>query len=862
MKLIKIFLPICFIFLLILSACSAKKNTFTSRAYHNLTAYYNVHFNGQESFKEGLQKIDEAHRDNFTIVLPVFVYNNENSVKAGAAEMDKCIAKSAKLIKQHSITARPKRKPQETDNPYKAKSQKEFYEKPDYCNYVDDAYMLMGKGHFYKYDFEAAIKTFEVVTEKFAKYDVKYEALLWLSRCYLQIKKFNDTKRILDVISTDKKCPKFLEKDILLTYADFYLRQQKYDDGLTFLEKVILLEKKKNLKARYKFIAAQIYQRNDNCYKASLLYSEVIKINPQYDLVFNSQINRAACFTSGDASKLRKELEKMLKDDKNFDYQDQIYFALAKLAERDNDKKSAEEYYKLSAKTSISNPSQKAMSFLALADIYFSRPEYLLAQAYYDSTMTSLDRNYPDYDKIALKTRNLSDLVNNLNEVQRQDSLQRVAKMSEKERNEFIDDLIQKVKEEEQTQKKENQLTNQENRQNQQQSGGKWYFYNPTAMGLGKTEFLKRWGNRRLEDNWRRKNKASVQNDDEKTDNSADSTETLKKKLSNKKREYYLVDLPLSEEKVQKSDEKIAESMFNVGVIYAKKMNDKNEAIKAFEAFISRFPTHKHSLEANYQLYELYKSQDNAAKADEYKNKIIQQFPNSHYAKLLGNPEYLSQIKEKERKATQLYDQAYSEFVKKNYPSVVLLCSNAETQYPDNLLMEKFLFIKALSNGELGKTDSLTFQLERLIAKFPNSEVKPQAEGILKTLKSGKLNPNFYSFDEKQPHLYVIILSKNTDINRVMFNLTNHNLDFFASKSFQTDSVAFNEQKILLGYKPFNNKTEAMEFYRSVIVNQVHKDFKPNEYRHFVISVSNQKLFLESKDIDKYDDFFKQNYSK
>ncbi|MFW6224697.1 MAG: hypothetical protein ACOC4B_00345, partial [Bacteroidota bacterium] len=142
-------------------ACSTEKNTFVTRTYHNITAKYNAYFNGKESFKAGLQKVDDSFEDDYTHILPIFKYGDENIAQSVAPEMERAIDKATKVIEKHSITAKPKNlKKKKSERKKLTDKEKEYYSKTEYNKWVDDSYLMMGKAYFYEHEFMMAIKTF------------------------------------------------------------------------------------------------------------------------------------------------------------------------------------------------------------------------------------------------------------------------------------------------------------------------------------------------------------------------------------------------------------------------------------------------------------------------------------------------------------------------------------------------------------------------------------------------------------------------------------------------------------------------------------------------------------------------------
>ncbi|MBE9467903.1 MAG: tetratricopeptide repeat protein [Bacteroidetes bacterium] len=884
----------CFIVIAFVLSCSTKKNTTISRSYHNLTAHYNVFFNANESFKKGQEKIDNTFHDNYSDILPLFKYGDNKVAKSIYPQMNKTIEKASKTIKKHSITAKPKRKKKQL-----SKSQKDFFSKKEYCNWIDNSYIIMGQSHFYKRDFYPAIETFNYVVQQYNNDPVRYEGLLWLTRTYNEMNNFSKSEELLNQIEGEKnKLPKKLEEDFMAVYADFFLKQKKYEEAIPKLLKAIEYNKKKKTIVRYKYILAQIYQKIDDNDNASLYYNEVIKLQPEYEMAFNAKINLAILYdTSFDYDKnIEKQLFKMLKDDKNIDFQDQIYFALANISFKEKDIPKAIDYFKLSTQKSISNTNQKAISFLSIADIYFDQTKYTLAQAFYDSTVTFLDKTYPDYEKINSKTQYLTELVKNLKTVQLQDSLQNLAKMTEKEKFAVIDKLIKQVEKEEEQKKQKEQddklnsgFTNQNSRNNNNNNlGGKWYFYNPNALSMGKSGFIQKWGRRKLGDDWRRKNKASVDFDQTAENNDSEqSNDKKKKQLSNKDREYYLRDIPASDSAINNSNSQIQEALFNIANVYQNKLYDYNQAIIVYESLIEKFPENNYLLVTYYRLYSLNKNLENIEKSNYYKNIIIDNFSESNYAKVLINPDFFKELQKKKNKINFIYSATYKYYQNNEFDKVLYNFHFIDTTYKNNNLMSKFELLKTLSVGKQSDSTKFKTELINFIKKYPKCDETKYATSILASLTHTKTKvittdsvitvsadafenekdtteQNIYSINNKAVHFYVIALdSKKIDVNELKFNMSNFNIDYYSYINFSISSMLLNTNFQLIVVKRLKNKDQATNYYESIITNDiVFKNIKPNDFRHFIISIDNFKIFYQDKSIKKYLKFFNKNYLK
>ena len=867
-------------------SCTTQKNTFVTRTYHNVTSKYNVLFNGSESFKKGQKTMLDQHKNDFSDLLPVFLYEDQQLTNTVGPDMDRTIKKSEKLISLHSITVKPEIKSNKPLSPRK----REFMSKKEYNNWVDNSYLLMGKAQFYKNEFEKAKETFLYIINEYKSQKTIYETKIWLARTYNELKDFDSADEILKLLENTADFPKSLKNLLYTTIADYYIKNEELDAAIPYLEKSLKHERKKKLKVRYTFILAQLCEKTGQLKKASDFYSKVIKMNPRYEMTFNARISRALSYQKGFGSvkEIEGQLLKMLKDDKNIDYRDQIYFALGNLAMKEENTAKAIENYKKSIRESTTNTDQKTRSFLTLADIYYEVPDYMLAQAYYDSTVAQLDMSYPEYDLIYAKSKNLTNLVDQIHIVNLEDSVQRLAKLDNDELMTFIDNLIAQVrKQEEQASlmERESRLNEQFGRelsaQNAMRSnipgvGGKWYFYNETAKSLGFKEFRLKWGNRRLEDNWRRKNKMtssfSASTSSEGTEFITDDEIKPEEKLSNKSRDYYLIHIPKNDSMLQESHQRIEQALFSMGLIYMNDLKDPEEAAESFKEMIKRYPDSKNVLQAYYHLYTIYKEQNNTALSEMYKGKIIEAYPQSSYAQLLTNPNYIKELEFEERKVTDYYDVTYQHFLQNNCTEVISRCNFALVNYPDDQLIPKFSFLKILCIGKTQDINSFSEGLYDLISSFPGTEVAENAKNIISFIEKERpqikeeeemrIALKLYENTDNATHFFAFVMPKQLNINQLIFNIINFNLDYFDDLNLRVENVELNNSHTLILVKQFKNKEQAMPYYNRITKETaIFKDVDQNVITGFVISSPNMNILRTDKSTDRYLKFFSENYN-
>ena len=854
----------------LLFSCSTKKNSFTRRVYHNLTCHYNGYWNGNEKFKQGVRELEKNAKYNFHKVLPVTNYGTKEDASSLNQYMDIAIKKASIMIQRHSL----------------------YFHKKEYNRWIDDCYMLIGKSYFYKKEFSNARRTFKFIINDYDKETVKYEAMLWLARTFIQMEEFEKAQSYLDLIKSKMgkdDMTNSVIKDFPLVYANFYILQENYSSAMAYLYDGIDLNTKKQLVTRLKFILAQIYEKENDLTEASLLYKEVFKRNPDYDLAFQAKINLAKCFESGSGNSklIVKTLNKMLKDPKNEDYRDQIYYVLAEVELKKNNDTLAINYLVLSVSTSVNNNFQKASSALTLAQLYFDVPEYENAQAYYDTAMQFLPEDYPNYETIEAKTKILSEIVENLIVIQLEDSLQNLASMSEEDRNAVIDKLIAQVALEEQKRREEEQRiqqdqsfarTNDFSRREGQKSGA-WYFYNPTTLSFGLTEFNKKWGRRKLEDLWILSNKrvTSFGDDEELTPLDSLSSDSVAVVSTDPlKRDTYLQYIPLTEEQIIVSDEKIANSYFQLGRLYDQGLEDFFEAINSYEKLLDEYPENDFLLLTYYNLYKLYEKIGNQTKVEFYKNLLIEKFPDSDYAKIIIDPNYYKELEAEKNKALVLYDETYSAYKDGDYYLVINNSDDAFAVYNEpKEILAKFKYLKALSIGKVDIVDSLTSQLKQLIDTFPDTEVTPLAKDLLEYIEGPQITEDditqeekqaneLYIYEPKEVHLFVLIVNgMEVNINAVKVRISDFNGKHFSLKDLTINSILLDKDHHLITVGNFENSEDALIYYNAIRKDTyIFSNLLTDNYSSFVISTKNYPVFYKSKDITVYELFFKREYLK
>ena len=811
--------------------------------------------------------------------------------------MDEAIKKASIAIQRHSIYT-------------KSKHDSKLAERN---KWIEDCYLLIGQAQFYKHDFWTAIETFQYTSSEYKEGHVRNDALIWLTRSYLELGKVTDAEYLLDYLKNEKAMPVRLKGEYAATAANFYLQRNNLPKAIEEMQHAASYTKKKDVRARYYFILAQLHQKQGELEPAFAAYTKVIRLNPPYELAFNARINRARCFdvNSVDAVSVKRELTKMLKDEKNKEYLDQIYYALAGIAEQEKNETEAIRLLDLSVGASTSNTTQKALSYRTLADIYYARPEYVKSSDYYDSCIVSLTSDHPDYYDILQRRNSLERLVKNLRIIMLEDSLQGLASLSPADREARIDAIIAHQAEEQERLKKEaeekqhieeqqvleeKQLKSQP--RNYQQPSitqqGAWYFYNPPSVTAGVKEFMKKWGFRKLEDNWRRSDKEAdnTSQQDESTaatsiDSLADSQKAMGDSIfkldAGKRKAAYLHAVPASESQLKESNIRLTEAYYNVGIIYKEQLVNFPESVKSFETLDSRFPENKYKLPSYYNLYRLYISLNDSLKAAKYKDFLIKNYPESEYSKLILNPNYFAEAKKKTAVLQVYYENTYRAYMNGQYQDVIERKILADTLFPkNNPLAGRFALLKAMAVGKLQSLNDFEVALDDVVRSFPKDTVSVRAAEILVFVKARKaqnapadtslkigqrinevIDSTAYSYAPETPHLFLIVAQRDKGIN---VSDTKSKMTAFDNANFHDNNLAIVNGNMDLSWlyisvSGFTNKEDAMNYYYAITSDTVMHDlFTSANSQYFVISPTNLTQMAQTKAIQKYAAFFQDKY--
>jgi len=899
----RLFLHTIFIVLglVIFSGCSTEKNTAVTRTFHNVTSKYNIYFNANESVKAGLENVNQRIEDDFTRVLPIYKESDPAVANLVKSDMDYAVVKCSKLVEIHSLTKKPKRKKGGGSRKYQ-----EFASQEEFNKYIDDSYLLMGKAYLYEQNYYAAIDHLSYVVRKYPDQETADEAQIFLIRAYTELERFIEANEVIQAVQGYEDFPKRLERDLALATANYYMKQKEHIDAIRMLDIAIKKTFWKRDKARYQYIIAQLYQELGQNEQASEAFRQVIKMSPDYAMVFNARINSAGVFSGeGNTEDLKKELNKMLRDKKNFDYRDQIYYALGNVHFREGSRDVAEEDYRMSVSTSFKNQYQRALSAITLADLYFEDLNYRGSQSYYDSAMIIIDENYPNYKNVEARYHSLTNLVDNLLTVEREDSLQRVAQMPEAEREALITKMIEDEQERQRNMENvamqgaqdQGYYRSNRYRMGMGSSGGSgWYFYNPQTVSYGKVTFQQQWGRRPLEDDWRRADKNTIMlGEDEEV---ADETEPEEKRVEDPmQREFYTQDLPLTDSLMAVSHERIRDALYNAGKLFKSEFEDYPRSAEEFEELNRRYPSNIYLLSAYFDLYDLYELIGDKEKSNYYRNLIIRNYPESKYAQYLQNPNFFVEMEARLDSLNRLYQETFRDYKQGRYQNVLSLTSQMKAMKPDTVIVPKIDFMQMVAEGTQTDVHHFESLLKEYLQKYPKEEPSPLANEILKLIQDSTLadyqklvemgyisediqneelmennavNDEFggkFVYDEDLLHYFVIAYPRKDeskiDLNRLKFDIANYNIDHYTKVDYDIEDDNLNDELAFVVVRSMTNKENALIYHGAIIRKaSVFQSLKGVEYLNFVISSTNYRTIKSEKSIADYLKFFVKNYSR
>ena len=913
-----------FVFLtiaLILTGCSTQKNTAQSRWWHAFNAKYNTYYNGTLAYIDGSLEKETGNKDNYTEQIPLYTVSNKNSREIGKANFDRAIEKCEKAIHQHSI----KQRPEWTKNRRKTAKDIEWLSRWEYNPFLWKAWMLMGRSQFYQGDFESAAATFSYMSRLYATQPAIYgKARAWLAKCYIEQNWNYDAEDVIRNILRDSIHWR-AQKEWDYTFADYYIHTGNAEQAIPYLRKVISHEMRRKQKAREWYLMGQLQATIGNKKEAYKAFRHVIRQNPPYELAFNARIAMTEVMAKDNAGKMISRLKRMAASDNNKEYQDQIYYAIGNIHLSRKDTLQAITAYEKGNQKSTRNGIEKGVLLLHLGDLYWTKEKFSDARRCYGEAIGLLDKDRKDYQQLANRSKVLDELVLYTDAVQLQDSLQQLARMSEKERNAAIDrviDALKKKEKEERNRKAEeeaestlrqdggnfannnfaNNNSPQKNNENSTNTpaNGQWYFYSPLTVSQGKAQFQKLWGKRDNVDNWQRINKTVVANAagaEEMTDEQRDSLaqaaeqEELLKQTSDStvndphRREYYLAQIPFTPEQLAESNKLLEDGLYHAGVIFKDKLDNLPLSRKSLLRLVNNHPDYAHLDDAYYHLYLLYSRERKPEIAQTYLQKLKAEYPESQWTTLLSDPYYAENAKRGVLIEDSLYTLTYQAFRDGEYDKVERNAQISRNRFPDGANRDKFLFIGGLSKLNDGDIKSCLADLKEVVSKYPDSRLSEMAGMIINGVDAGR---RLYGgkFDLNDVWTRRSIELNNRDSTRQKGYSPERNASFVFLLAYDPDKT--NENQLLFEMAKYNftsymaryfdiniedleglhrmqisgfNSYDEARQYANAVYQQPAIKRLLGNVRAYVISEPNLKLLGTSHTYEEYEKFYSKHFA-
>lgn len=867
-------------------SCSTKKNTAGSRFYQAFTTRYNVYFNGKEHYNEQIEKMEKEYEDDFSdfvFVHPAEAYADEKAPQPSAS-FDRTIEKMEKSIALHSIQKKPKKDRSKMKNP----KYREFLKRGEYNPFLHNAWRLMGEAQYLKGDFLASAATFMYIERYFTWMpELVTESKIWQVRCYTALGWMNEAENVVTRLKPEEMTTKNLRRLYSTAMSGYYVRTKQYDKAVPVLQDALKTTGGAQ-KTRLTFLLGQVYERtgdNGNAYK---MFSRVAGASSApYRTQFNARIKQTEVFTGSNIESEVKSLNRMARLDRNKDYLDQIYYAIGNLYLSRKDTANAIKNYILANEKSTRSGIDKAINQITLGGLYFDQFRYDLAQPCYSEGVAQLPEDYPDYSTLKRRSDVLDELAVYSQNVTLQDSLLRLSRMTPEEQRKVAERLVEelKKKEEEAAEEARRQEYEAQNSANAGQlqsntsnfsmnTDKSWYFYNTMTKNAGKAEFQRRWGSRKLEDDWRRINKQTfamsdfenqgydyseeeeaVPTDslgnplsDEQIEELKKNQEELKKEQDPHYPEYYLVQIPKTEEEIVNSENIIQEGLFNMGIILKDKLEDKKAAQASFDELLTRYPDNIYRLDVYYNLYLMYSRYGEPDKAETYRQLILSEFADSNYGLALADPNYIENLRNMGAEQEKMYAATYDAYLNNRNSEVHEAYKEMMRRYPLSKIMPKFMLLDAFAYIPEKNYDAFQQTLKELLQRYPDTDITPLASDILKDLAKGrKVNSGTTNmrgmiwdirlsndsvqgnttaevtpFDpsRKGPHICMLTYATDSiDANRLLFEVARHNFSTYTVRDFDIDRFSFGQLGVIV-IKGMTSFADVEDYCRQLLADK------------------------------------------
>ncbi len=901
-------------------ACSTKKNTALTRFYHATTAHYNTFYNGQVAFEEGVASQEKGHVDNYTELLPMYIVADKKTAAIGKGNYETAIEKCQKAIKKHSI----KRKPKKPDGRLTDR-QKAYFARKEFNPYLRHAWMMFADAKFQQGDFIEAASSYHYILRLYADQpEVASVARAKLARCYVLLDWPYDAEDVFNKIRRDS-ISREGQRETDASLAAYYIATEQYAAAIDPLSRSVKHAHGKLQRARLYYLLGQLNQLAGDKQAGYKALSKCIRLNPPYELAFNARIMQTEVMADGQGKSMIRKLKRMAKNPNNENYLDRIYYAIGNIHLASHDTLRTIDAWRKGIEESTQNGFAKAVVLQHLGELCWERENYIDATDCYNQLVGMMDKEHKDYAEVERRSKILTEIEPHLSAVKLQDSLQALAKLPEKEYLAAIDRVIDALKKKEKEQeKKEFEKANgastattgpKPNTATTNQAGAvrrgaqktTFYFYMAQTVAQGKQSFKRQWGNRPNEDNWRRATKERpMAAGDEGYDYAAEDSlaalggnglegggtggegelseeeQHLKDSLANDphEREYYLRQIPFTEEQLESSNALILDGLYHSGVLEMDKLGNYALADKTLNRLIRDFPDFDKMDDVYYHLFLLALRREDEETAQTYLALLQENYPDSKLTKTISNPRFLELAQWGRHLEDTLYAQTYDAYKAGEYWLVDENFKQSTADFEEGAHRGKFMFIHAMSQLYTGQRDSFLAEMKVVAEKYSKDEIAEMAAAIVKGVQEGRLlmsdkwdassiwAAHAFGADGDSTSVndtlvadplvpYVFVLAYPTgelDEDQLLFEMARYNFTSFMARNFDVEIV---KSGVIsqLRIKGFQSYDEVHAYVQQLYSNSRMRE-RLEGIRAILISESNLKLLGTRYSYDEYAEFY------
>ena len=898
------------------AGCSTRKNTAGTRAFHELTTRYNVFFNAQQAYDDALEARYEAFQEDYSELLPLYPVKIDSIPSKGDGAFDVVIEKTAKAIREHSISVKPRR---DRSRPY-TQAYREWLRQDEFNPFIKNAWLLMGKAYVQNREYEKGLAVFSQMLRLFDEdIDLLSEVQIEMLRAYAETGWNYDADNMAYLLRQRKLAGR-LDDLFAETYAYYLLRKKDYLSALPYLRRVIEKDKNSRQKMRLRYLLGQTYAALGSDAEAYDAFESVKGLGTPYELAIHALIRQSALDLPAHQKTIIQRLERMAGSAKNEPYRDGIHYAVGAGYLLRNDTAQAIEHLHLAGASDPQNSLYAALAMVKLGDIYFARKDYVKAGPVFTAAVALLPESHPEYIRVRDRAEVLGALVPHMIAVQEQDSLQEMVSLPRTVQLERIDRRIVEWKKTQTDAEREAYLAGMSLRGTEQNpsslspaeaaaalaakaDGGTFYFDAPALVAQGKSEFRRRWGNRALEDNWRLSatpgslpvGDAAFPDTDvadiPPAGEGAAVASAALRAADPSQRDYYLQQLPSTPEALAASNRIIEENLFPMGAILKDRLQDYDYAARTFRRYLNDFPGSPRRPDVYYQLYLLYLRLGDTATAETYRRHLLAEYPGDGRSTFLSSPDYRRVLENYAGVQDSLYQEAYQAYRRGEAQKVQSLYTYFESLFGHSSLMPQFMLLEGLSYVQTGDAEKAAGALKKLREAYPESPAASIAEPVIAGLAEGRdivtgasaivdfrrgrektvpgtASESFvaadtvsFSVGRDAPHAYLLVMQESSvRKNELLFAAADFNFSRFQLRAFDLSFIRVAGGEALR-ISPFRSLSEAQRYAQMAASDSAFHAVEARGILPLVISEENLRRLSQEKTLASYIVFYTDSLS-